>query len=233
MQKSWSATLLLWALIATFGASASFAASANKEFGKAWQARYETYLARRSGVDSRAKETSALAVEAIRISSPNAPAALDAALEAQGEAAKLSGRGRLLYEFLEHLKTKPSPQLSQMWLQGKTDDLQSKAKEVDVLDARVRSMKRETTDERDSWIGELERLVMLRGDIEGMTSELQLLDQNLSAYFNALGQEQVEDERRRRAWAAFGAALTQQSQQMRGWSARCVQTGAITNCDGN
>lgn len=232
VQKLLAAVLYLLALTA-FGADPSFAASANKEFGKAWQARYESYLARRVEVDGRAKATSTIAVQSIRSGGASAATDLDAALEAAGEAAKLIGRGRLLYEFLEHFKTKPSPQLSQMWMQGKADELQGKAKDIDALDARVRATVRGTGDEQDRWLGELERLVMLRGTVEGMTLEVGLLDQNLRSYFSAIGQEQAADERRRAAFAAFGAALTQQSQQMRGWSARCVRSGNVTNCEGN
>ncbi len=211
---------------------ASADASAFKDFRKAWQGRYQTYLAQRPALDAKAQTTARVAVAAWTAGQQDLSPALDPAFQAARELAILGGRGQLLSQFLEHFEGKPSLSLTELWLQERADALQTKIRMADEAEQRFRAQS-ESPSPGFNWIGELEALVMARGEIEGMAAELSLIDQNLRSYAAALGLEQERKARVAAALQAMGQSLSQQQQNTRNWTAHCFNSINGVTCHGN
>ena len=203
-------------------------ASVYKDFVRIWDARDKTYRSERAALESRAQASAERAINALIVSDPAAPEDLVLALTAAWSLSELVGRGQMLHVFREHMAEKPSAALSEIWLQGKVDELRRRQAETDLIEREMEILKGRDTTSVKTWIAALERLSMIRGSLSGEASELALIDQNLVTYYRARSEERAEAHA---GWAAVlltlaGAAqASQRDTQHR--SAACARTG---NC---
>ena len=207
--------------------AAPIGASVYSDFVKVWEERDRTYRSEREALERRAQSTADRSIESLVGADPAAGDDLVVALSAAWTLSELVGRGQMLYTFREHMAARPSAALSELWLQGKVDELRRKQAEADTVEGEMEFLQGHDTISVKQWIAAHERLAMLRGNIAGQASELSLINQNLTTYYRAR-EDEVSPGR-----TLLGAALlgllagvrdAQDNTQQR--SAACVRTGA-------
>ena len=203
-------------------------ASVYKDFVKVWDERDRTYRAEREALERKAQSAAERALYSLTSADAAAGEDLIIALNAAWSLSELVGRGQMLYVFREHMAAKPSAALSELWMQGKVDELRRKQAEADTIESEMQILRGRDTITARHWIAAHESLSMMRGNISGQASELTLINQNLTTYYRAQSQE-VSVGRAVLAAALLGVASSvrdsQQNTQRR--SADCARTG---NC---
>lgn len=164
-------------------------ASVHSDFVKIWDARDSTYRAERAALDANAEASAGRAIEALVAGDAAAADDLELALTAAWSLSELVARGQTLWELREHMATKPSAALSEVWVQGKFDEARRRQTDADLIERQLQVLRSRDRISVQQWIAALERLTMMRGAISGSASELMLIDQNLRSYYRAKGQE--------------------------------------------
>lgn len=201
-------------------------ASVASDFAKAWEARDKGYRAERPALEARAQTSAARAIEALLSDEPTAGDDLTMALTAAWSLSEIVGRGQTLWALREHMAQKPSAALSEMWLQGKVDELKRRQDEADMISAQMEMLKKRDTMSVKTWIAALEQLSMMYGSISGASAELTLISQNLGSFYRARSEER---DRNARIWIAalngLANAAGDGQRAMQARSARCARTG--------
>jgi hypothetical protein len=230
---------LLLTISAQF-APAVAAKSVSKEFGEAWaerSARYGTEV-------SKAEASLKYAIDQLFKTDPNNQGQLTASLRAVFGATQIlgynSGRVQVIKDVQALMMSKPSAVRAQMWLQ---DHIQSTQQLADNASNSLTQAQALNVGENGLKFGDvLKARANAIGNAyyaKGVTDELRSVDQNLSLFYQAKGEE---DDRRRAKRAAVLAALGQsmqnmatasQAQQNRNWTATCTRMGMMTTCSGN
>jgi hypothetical protein len=202
------------------------------DFAKVWAERDAQYTAKKPGIDQQATVAHEQLIAAAKAGAPDLHAQIIADTDAEHARGELSGRGVMLQEAREKMQRKPSAAMTAAWLQGKLDELQTSKRE---LDNRGAQLVQATADPK---LGALDRLRIIEqyasdtGYLQGQGEELVLLKENLTTLYQAKAES---DQRRRAAWAAFGAAMQRmgQQQQRHNWSATCMGLGPnMMTCNG-
>ena len=217
-------------ILALVSAGSVVQASTASDFSKIWSARDAAYRSERVGLDANAKQKADILVTAINNNSDFGSSEITAALTAARQLSELIGKGTFLYEFREHMKTKPSAYVSEAWMQERASELKTRSIAADDYEGQVRTMQPGKNISFVNWVGAMERLVMMRGELNGRIQEMTLVDQNLGSFYKAKRQA---DEKRRDFLRAFGQALASQQSAVQNWSASCTTIGRTTNCIGN
>lgn len=220
----------LMLLLSVASVHAVVLASTTSDFAKIWSARDASYRSERPVLEEAAQRTAAVLVATIKNKNDFEPPEMIAALTSARQLSELLGRGAFLYEFREHMKTKPSAAVSEAWMQERVSALKTLSIAADDYEAQVRAMQPGKNVSFVDWVGALEKLVMMRGDLNGRVQEMTLVDQNLDSYYAAKRQA---DARRRDFLRAFGQALATQQRSVQNWSAFCTTNGRNTTCLGN
>lgn len=220
----------LFILVIAVSVPAIVWASTASDFAKIWSAREASYRAERPALEESAQQKAAVLVAAIKSNTEYGPPEMIAALTSARQLSELAGRGMFLYEFREHMKAKPSAFVSEAWMQERVSELKTLSIAADDYEAQVRAMQPGKNVSFVDWVGALEKLVMMRGDLNGRVQEMTLVDQNLDSYYAAKRQA---DARRRDFLRAFGQALATQQRSVQNWSAFCTTNGRNTTCLGN
>lgn len=205
-------------------------ASTASDFSKIWSERDKTYRAERSSLEETALQKATVLVTAINNNGDVGSSDIISALIAARQLSELYGKGTFLYEFREHMKTKPSVWVSEAWMQEKVSELKTRSIAADDFESQVRAMQPGKNVSFHDWIRATEKLVMMRGELNGRVQEMTLVDQNLGSFYQAKRQA---DEKRRDFLRAFGQALASQQNAVQNWSASCTTFGRTTNCTGN
>lgn len=203
-------------------------ASVYRDFVKVWDARDQTYRAEREALDASAKASAERAIHALIVNEPDAPDDLVAALTAAWTLSELVGRGQALFTFREHIASKPSAALSEVWMQGKVDEVRRRQADADMVERQIDALKDRGRVSVMQWIAALERLSMMRGSIAGTAAELELINQNLRSYYRARNEEGGQTAA---LWGSVLVALADAARSKQAdvqhWSADCARTG---NC---
>lgn len=215
-------------LMASLALATPVVASVYTDFVKVWDARDRSYRSERDALERRAQSTAERAIDALVNSDPVAGDDLILAFSAAWSLSELVGRGQMLHAFREHMADKPSAALSELWMQGKIDELRRRQAEADMIEAEMQILQGRDTISVKQWIAAHERLAMMRGDISGQATELALINQNLVTYYRARA-EQPSLGAALMAAALVGVASSVREKQegTRDRSAHCARTG---NC---
>lgn len=219
-------------------------ASVRSDFQKIWAERFDSYSARRAELTDRQHTTADRLIASVKSESATAPQDLQNALIAARAISSLSGHGVILQGFRKHMDGKPSSAASEAWMQDQVAALHQRIKDADTAEAQLRAMQQAGTINVGQWLGALEKVTMDRGYIEGASDELVLINQNLTSFYRAIGEEKAESRAR---WAAalrgMGDALVRQQQAAAAWAnsslpsttinTRCVHSDYVTNCTSN
>lgn len=201
-------------------------ASLHGDFVRAWDARDQSYRAERAALDARAKGAADRAIAALVEDDPTAGEDLSFALTAAWSLSELVGRGETLGALREHMASKPSAALSEMWMQGKVDELRRRKADADLVERQMEILRGRDTVSVAQWIAALEQVSMMLGNISGSAAELELIGQNLRTYYQARSPEQSASAAR---WAevllALGAAARDRQAAIQERSADCAQNG--------
>lgn len=152
-------------------------------------------------------------------------------VEASSADAHVGGRGQELEAFLAHIKARPSPGLTQAYLQGRVQ----KIGDFSIGAERERdTMLRLAATKGTTYIQlfiQAEKAAMARGDAAGRTEELTLLVENFGAFAGDYANASQQDAERR---ARIAAALRGigQSLSRPTYNVHCVTVGNIVNCSG-
>jgi hypothetical protein len=205
---------------------AAIAASTYKEFGQAWAQRDARYVEEHGRLDKVAREATAHFLKA-----PASPAALEAMMTSIKAASYADGRGNMLRDLRIAMDSKPSSAGIEMWLQERIDGVRRETEVVQAKFDGVRSIDPNT----DRYLEEVVAAVVMSATLRGKAEELRLLEQNLSSYLRAQGEEDIQRrEARARVLGAIGAALSQPAFAMPPVQPRrttnCQTYGALTQC---
>ena len=201
-------------------------ASVYKDFVKAWDARDQTYRSERQALEASAQSAADRAVQALVSDDRFASDDLVAALTAAWSLSELVGRGHTLWELREHMANRPSAALSELWFQGKVDEVRRRQTDADLIERQIEKLKDRDTVTVRQWIAALERLSMMRGAISGTAAELVLIDQNLRSYYRARGEDGGGSAAQWQAiLQALGSAERTKQDDVQQWSAQCARTG--------
>lgn len=217
--------LILVALISVIMATPAIA-SVYSDFVKVWDARDKSYRAEREALERKAQSTAGRALYSLTSADSAAGDDLVLALNAAWSLSELVGRGQMLYTFREHMAGRPSAALSELWMQGKVDELRRKQAEADSIESEMQILRGRDTISVKQWVAAHESLAMMRGNISGQASELALINQNLTTYYRARSEE-ISPGRAILAATLLGLAAgvrdAQNGTQRRG--ADCARTG--------
>ncbi len=203
-------------------------ASVYRDFVKIWDARDRSYRSEREALERRAQSAAERATYSLINSDAAAGDDLLLALSAAWTLSELVGRGQMLYTFRTHMAEKPSAALSELWMQGKVDELRRRQVEADTIEGEMQILSGRDTISVKQWIAAHERLAMMRGDISGQASELALINQNLSTYYRARAQEpSMGTALLAAALVAVASGVREKQNDTRDRSAMCARTG---NC---
>jgi len=219
-------------MIVTLLISAAAAnASIYGDFSKAWDAREHGYRSEREALDAQAKATADRAVEALVAEAPTAPDDLEMALTAAYALSELIGRGQTLSELRVHMDSRPSAALSEVWLQGKVDEVRRRSADADVIEAQIDVLKDRDSTSVAQWIAALERLSQIRGTLAGTSAELELIQQNLTSYYRARNEDPAGSmASMRQLFQALGDAARQSQAELQKRSAECARD--VETCGG-
>lgn len=205
---------------------------ATLQFEAFWGARLDEY--RRKSAEANAEHKAA--ADAVLSDPPFSFAADDARLGPLIGAAEASGRiggkGEELDACLRHMRSRPTPGLTQAYLQGRMENIKEAMDEAQ----RVRIALGQLLEAKDTTIRklltEIEHTAMTRGDVIGRAEVLGLVIGNWGAYASDYAAASAKDRESRArlgaALGAFGRAISAN----RGWTASCVRTGDFVNCSG-
>jgi hypothetical protein len=215
-----------WVVLTSLMLAVPVGASVYGDFTKVWDARDKSYRSERPALESNAQQSAERAVNALVSDDPDAPQDLVLALNAAWSLSELAGRGQMLFTFREHMAGKPSAALSEVWIQGKVDELRRRKSDADMIEREMDMLKGHDSISVKQWIAALERLSMMRGTLAGEASELALINENLITYYHARSEEVSRNRAILSAALAGLAAAAQDSQEnTRRRSATCVRTG--------
>jgi len=220
---------LLPVLLLSLSMASPLSASVYGDFVKVWDARDQTYRAERETLDGRAKSSAGRSIEALVANDPAAGDDLVLALTDAWALSELVGRGQTLWALREHMASKPSAALSELWMQGKVDELRRRQVEADIVEGQITMLGARDTVSVQHWIAALEQLSMMRGNISGSASELALINQNLVTYYQARAQESsgLAFDIWQGALEALRSSARRSQNDIQHWSAVCARTG---NC---
>lgn len=213
------------------------AKSAQKEFSQAWEDRDQRYVT--STQSALSASQSAWEAFASNTDPDQTFPKLKAAFDATYQARYHEGRQHFLRDFRIHMSSKPSRQLTDLWMQERIEQIRLSSEGAQRQFATLSQIKFTDTDKVKTYISGSEQAIIESGHAHGAIDELKLLNQNLAVYYQAKDAEEVRNSQRRAAIAdALGAGLTNMSNQyyaasQRNWSARCTTYGNTTNCSGN
>jgi hypothetical protein len=179
------------------------------DFQQLWSSRAAGFIQDRADRDASVKVLDAKIAAFATMPSPTATTDKTAYLLARHEAAAVTARAALLDELRTFMKKKPSAAVATAWLQGKIDRLRALQEQVNLETAPLAGDAAKTMPEKD-YFRAAEQVAMKRGTLEAQTAELILINDNLAVLYAA---KTEADERGREAFAAFGRALAQSSQQ--------------------
>lgn len=160
------------------------------------------------------------------------------AVLALGQMAFLDGRWNLLHSLRAHLEKRPSDIQTEIWFQERANELRTDAETAKAeLDALRQSPQSRPFGD---YLHATGNAVTDAGRVRGKIAEMELIDQNMMAYLQAKGSQDV---RRQAARSRFFAALGAAGAAMRAaqppppppvstWSATCNTSGNFTRCSG-
>lgn len=232
------------ACIALSLAGGAAAANIRKEFAAIWSAREKDYVASQQAAAEVEKSRSASFLEIAKsnATSDTLVPSFQTALSATRQSSFETSRLKLLQEFEAFMATKPSGAAAQAWLQGKVAQIQAALPAGPVEEERLRKVRIGIDEPVGQWIAEKGKAASFEGMIQGLTSELTLIDQNLRAFYVGLGEQEAAARER---WARISAALmatgqalqaqaaNAQAQAPRPFSMTCSRLGNFTNCSGS
>ena len=214
--------------------SAASAGSTYKDFVAAWTERDARYVEQHAALDKQAREATTEFLAKADPNSSESGSRLQRMITAIKAASLLDGRGAMLRDLRIHMEKKPAAASTELWMQERTDAVRTQAAAVAAKFAELRGMNERGLGESDEYFQNTVAALIMASTLEGKVQELSLLDQNLSSYFRAKGQEDAERrEARARIFGAIGASLTAYSNNAnRPWTATCTTSGNRTNCSG-
>lgn len=213
------------------------AKSVQKEFSQAWEQRDQRYVASTQTALS-ASETAWNAF-ASNTDADQTFLKLKAAFDATYQARYHEGRQHFLRDFRIHLFSKPSRQITELWMQERIEQIRLSSEGAQRQFATLSQIKFTDTDKVKAYIGGSEQALIESGHAHGAIDELKLINQNLTVYYQAKDVEDVRNFQRRAAIAnALSAGFTNMGNQyyaaaQRNWSARCTTINNVISCSGN
>lgn len=210
--------------------AAAHADSTYKEFVQAWTERDARYVEEHDKLDKVAREAIAKFLR-----TPSSQQETESAIEAIKAASYVDGRGAMLRDLRIAMEKKPSNGKIELWLQDRMETLR---RDSEALQARFDALrvKREGGEATgDSYFQEAVNAITAAATLRGKAEELRLIEQNLSSYVRAQGDEDLQRrEARARMFGAISAALSGAASTpppiQQGWTTRCDTYGAQTQC---
>lgn len=102
----------------------------------------------------------------------------------------IAGRGETIKAFIQHMKTHPSPGLTNVWFMQQADDFNKRAKEVDAKTQEFFTQKASLDAE---WMSELEQIAITQGIMQGIGEELQSLYEQANSYYKDIERAKIDD----------------------------------------
>lgn len=230
------ALALIVAMAILIGGYSAGAKSSHKGFLEIWGSRLAEYDSSYSAADADAKAKAAKAMASVSAGSPTLSDDLQGAIIASERVSNVVSRFNTLKDFIDFIRKKPSPEVTQAWLLGRLEKVKGEITSAKQEEASLLSMRAGVNGVTvSSLISAHEIAAMKHGRINGEIDELALIGQEAGPYFSATTREK---ENRKARWAAalsaFANSLSQQSQQaQQGWMATCRRFGNVTHCSGN
>jgi hypothetical protein len=207
-----------------------------KQFEALWNERLNSYRSAATASAARHKAAAdALTSKAFTFTAGDSR--FDELIGAAENDSRNSGKGSELSGFLAHIKSRPSPAVSQAYLQGRVQQVGDKASEADrARDVLAAALKSTQTTYAKLYV-DAEQAAMTRGEAIGRTQELQLIIENFDSYsadFAAAGQRDSDNRSRwMAALAGMGRSLSVPPPPMRPvTSVNCTTMGNMTSCTG-
>lgn len=125
------------------------------------------------------------------------------------EAFVIAGRGEMIKAYMEHIKTQPSPGLSDIWFQQRADDLKDRAIKMDRMSKEFLANIDAKISSGPEWMATMEYLSRENGLLEGKQKELESLYKQAYSYHLEKRQALVEqqEQAKRAAQALMAASL--------------------------
>lgn len=232
MRRILLTTVFLASMAVSPPASAS---SVQKDFAALWVAREARYEAEQVSLDGEVQEAATRPAEPL--TAEEGEHHYERMLKALDAAAYMRGRRDVVKALIVHMQSKPAPELTEAWLQERADEVR---RDRDGLNSRYKALTdkgRVPADGNKNYFEETFRIATMAGLVRGRAAELALTYQNLGSFYEAKGEQ---DERRRRARAAFFGALAgsarsydSQSTPPRTTTCRSQSFGTAVTCTGN
>lgn len=198
MRKIYLCLALLF--VFSLQSTAAYAGPTYKEFVQAWTERDARYVKQHNELDRVAREATASFLHF-----PQSGPHLEQMIAAIKAASYVDGRGAVLRDLRIQMEKKPSTAKIELWLQEHGDATRTDSR---ALQARFDDLKRMSEAGQggsDSYFEGSIAAIVMASTLQGKAEELGLIDQNLSSYVRAQGQE---DSQRREARARFLGAIS-------------------------